>query len=114
MQISLVATIHFHRPELLPEGTGDVISMNPPFKYFPCMSYLLLYFYYHRYNFILLLFKYIFVLIYLIFYAATEVPEVGELMLASFPADDFTLSENMWYVKHHTKKQQIHKNSNQV
>lgn len=86
---SLVASIHFSRPDLIPmvdDHHGVPISLNPLPDTFSS-----------------LLFFVFLVLVLLVindyYILDEEVPDVGELMLASFPQADFTrhTADNTWY-----------------
>lgn len=81
---SLLATIQFHRPDLLPglAASSIQIPLNPPYDFFDS--------------------TYLHSVYYISYFLATGgIPGVGQLMLASFPADyqptEDISADNPWY-----------------
>ena len=97
---SLASTIHYHRPDLLSENSSDMIPLNPSFNYFTSMllrsaSSLYIFELFPICSDIILLHL---IIAILILYSEPDIPNISELMLASFADETFSPSPFEWYV----------------
>ena len=100
----LVSTISFQRPdiEIHSERRDSPISLNPPLKFFTGILFLsFLSFLSFSFSFFFFLFSFLhssFILLILFFFLFSflvpTIPQVGELMLASFPHSNFIIPDN--------------------
>ena len=87
ISISLVSSINFERPNLVPVSfslSSPPITSNPPEKFFSGNTILYVCYFNLLFNFN---------------FSDTIIPDVGELMLASFPYDfKSSVEGNIWYM----------------